>query len=166
MSIFKFDEIILSNKECEYIINLSKNRWEDPSIRVNKPDRSTYFHTFKLGDDKLIDSIFRKISSLLERPIDKIKELQVNRYQVGESFPLHYDQDGTIQYTFLIYLNDGFVGGETHFPNLVTKIIPKQGRAVCWIDSVGERELEYLSLHESVMVESGEKWMMAAFIRF
>ena len=117
MAIFKFDEIILSNKECEYIINLSKNRWESPSIRVNRPDRTTYFHTFKLGDDKLIDYILKKISDLLNKPIDKITGPQVNRYQVGESFPLHYDYDGTIQYTFLIYLNDDFVGGETHFPN-------------------------------------------------
>lgn len=166
MAIFKFDEIILSNKECEYIIDISKNRWESPSIRVNRPDRTTYFHTFKLGDDKLIDYILKKISDLLNKPIDKITGPQVNRYQVGESFPLHYDYDGTIQYTFLIYLNDDFVGGETHFPNLVKRIVPKQGRGVCWVDSIGDCELEYLSLHESMVIESGEKWMMACFVKF
>lgn len=167
MAIFKFDKDFLTREECDFIIYLSKSSYIEPSKRVGRPDRSTYFHTFENGDSEFIDNLKNRISKLIDKPIDNLGSVQVNRYRVGEGFPPHYDYDANgIDYTFLIYLNDDFTGGETHFPNLVTKISPRKGRAIYWINSIeGTNELEYLSLHEALPIESGEKWMIVIWVR-
>ena len=167
MSIFKFNSNFISKDECDFIIKLSKDSFIDPSKRIGRPNRSTYFHTFEDGDCDFIDNIKIKISKIINKSINNISSLQVNRYRVGEGFPPHYDYDGrSNDYTFLIYLNDDFIGGETYFPSLLKKVSPEIGRAIYWTNSVeGTNELEYLSLHEALTVEVGEKWMIVAFIK-
>ncbi|CAI5941903.1 unnamed protein product [Closterium sp. NIES-65] len=56
-------------------------------------------------------------------------ELQLVKYEVGQEYKAHYDgrmlPDGTLEArgTFLVYLNDGFEGGETYFPNVGIKAV-------------------------------------------
>jgi prolyl 4-hydroxylase len=166
MSIFKFDKIFLTPSECDYIIDLSKKSFINPINRVNRPLRSTYFHTFEVGDSDFIDGIRNRISLSIGTSIDNITHMQVNRYAVGEGFPPHYDYHPEIYYTFLIYLNDNFIGGETNFSSLIRKISPKKGRAICWSNCIdGSNEMEYLSLHEALPVLEGEKWMIIAWVK-
>lgn len=67
--------------------------------------------------------------------------------------------------TVLIYLNDGYLGGETHFPHLNWGFKGKPGDAlIFWnISATGERER--LSLHAGAPVQKGEKWLLSNWVR-
>jgi prolyl 4-hydroxylase len=62
------------------------------------------------------------------------------RYDLGQQFNWHYDgaferESGErSQLTFMIYLNDGFEGGETSFEDTI--IVPREGKALFFIHQI------------------------------
>lgn len=80
--------------------------------------------------------------------------LRLYRYGPGERHGAHWDTvvelEGGVQslLTLVFYLNDGFEGGETDFPELGQRIEPRAGRALLF---------QHRILHEATMVRSGEK---------
>ncbi|MBF9220420.1 prolyl hydroxylase family protein [Hymenobacter ruricola] len=77
------------------------------------------------------------------------------RYDVGERFNKHKDgrirpsADIASRWTFLLYLNDGFVGGETEFETLT--VAPQRGAALCF-----RHELR----HKGCAVTEGRKYVL------
>ncbi|CAI5953289.1 unnamed protein product [Closterium sp. NIES-64] len=75
-------------------------------------------------------------------------ELQLVKYEVGQEYKAHYDgrmlPDGTLEArgTFLVYLNDGFEGGETYFPNVGIKVKPERGKAILWYTHLTDQGIE------------------------
>ena len=61
--------------------------------------------------------------------------LRIYKYALGQQFKMHRDgsyirnEKEKSFYTFMIYLNDDFEGGETEFENLFT-VAPKKGTAL------------------------------------
>lgn len=75
------------------------------------------------------------------------------RYLPGQKFNLHKDGRQSVLgnetlFTFLIYLNDNCVGGETFFRQSDLKISPKKGTAILF---------EHQLWHQGMAVESGVK---------
>jgi hypothetical protein len=89
------------------------------------------------------------------------------RYDVGQAFRLHYDgsfERSTFEascLTFMVYLNDGFTGGETAFyehdgtPRV--RVAPEQGMALVF---------EHRQLHEGAPVESGRKYVLRTDVMY
>ncbi|MFT3767179.1 MAG: 2OG-Fe(II) oxygenase [Minicystis sp.] len=83
--------------------------------------------------------------------------LRLYRYGPGERHGAHWDTvvelDGGIRslVTLVFYLNDGFAGGETDFPELERRIAPRAGRALLF---------QHRILHEATSVFSGEKFVL------
>jgi hypothetical protein len=83
--------------------------------------------------------------------------LRVYRYGAGERHGAHWDTvvelDGGVRslLTLVFYLNDGFEGGETDFPELERKIAPRAGRALLF---------QHRILHEATEVRTGEKLVL------
>ena len=83
------------------------------------------------------------------------EQFRVYRYDVGERFNKH--KDGRIRladavasrWTFLLYLNDDFAGGETEFEELT--ITPQRGAALCF-----RHELR----HKGCSVTQGRKYVL------
>ncbi len=67
--------------------------------------------------------------------------------------------------TVLVYLNDGYEGGETDFPKLGWRFKGNAGDAlIFWnLSASGEREMG--SLHAGLPVTKGEKWLLSKWIR-
>src|SRR5258707_1167290 len=80
--------------------------------------------------------------------------VRIYRYEPGQHFGLHQDQsyfgeDGTKSLlTFMVYLNDGFGGGETDFPEQERTIVPEAGTALLF---------QHMLLHAGKRVTSGTK---------
>ena len=82
-------------------------------------------------------------------------QLRFYRYDVGERFNKH--KDGRIRqsagvasrWTFLLYLNDDFAGGETEFEDLT--VAPQRGAALCF-----RHELR----HKGCPVAQGRKYVL------
>ena len=66
--------------------------------------------------------------------------------------------------TFMIYLNDGFKGGGTNFPNQNMVVVPETGKAVTWENIKDGKVLEEY-MHEGVALEEGKKYIITAWWR-
>jgi hypothetical protein len=83
--------------------------------------------------------------------------LRLYRYGPGERHGAHWDTvvelEGGVQslLTLVFYLNDGFEGGETDFPELGQRIAPRVGRALLF---------QHRVLHEATEVLAGEKYVL------
>lgn len=88
------------------------------------------------------------------------KDLRFYRYVPGQRFKMHKDgpwtEGGlTSQLTLLVYLNDGFAGGDTGFRDF--RVAPKQGDALFFIHD---------TWHEGAAVESGVKYVLRSDVLY
>jgi prolyl 4-hydroxylase len=83
--------------------------------------------------------------------------LRLYRYGPGERHGAHWDTVVELpdsvrsMITLVFYLNDGFAGGETDFPELGRRIVPKRGMALLF---------QHRVLHEASEVTRGEKLVL------
>ena len=175
----------LTSEECDRVIGLagpnlftskvytSDSDLEDKNVRIS--DQCW----IKDSDDEFIAHLSRRISEITGTDIKSQEELQVVRYKPGGFYKPHFDACnketddctrlnnglGPRFITFIIYLNDGFDGGETFFPQINTKVVPKRGKAVVFYNVDDEGEILPKSLHGGLDVKNGEKWMCNKWIR-
>lgn len=135
-----------------------------PDIRNNQrtlvddPERAEalWQRTEPLLPDHVLRSGRASATGLNER-------LRFYRYQPGQRFALHGDgyyrrPDGseTSRMSFLVYLNEGFEGGETDLVDLGV-VTPKTGLALCF---------RHPYLHEGRAVRSGVKYVLRTDIMY
>ncbi len=83
--------------------------------------------------------------------------LRLYRYDPGQKHGAHWDSvvelDGGVKslLTLVFYLNDGFEGGATEFPELEKSIVPRTGRALLF---------QHRILHEATAVKVGTKYVL------
>ncbi|WP_269759142.1 2OG-Fe(II) oxygenase [Variovorax sp. E3] len=88
------------------------------------------------------------------------KDLRFYKYTPGQRFKMHKDgpwhEDGlTSQLTLLVYLNDGFTGGETDFREFRVK--PEAGAALLFVHD---------TWHEGAAVEAGVKYVLRSDVLY
>lgn len=96
-------------------------------------------------------------------PCGVFTPLRIYRYQIGQRFGLHEDQSyfgpcGEVSLlTLLVYLNDGFRGGETEFPEQGKTVVPQTGAALLF---------QHRVLHAGNPVVSGLKYVLRTDVLF
>lgn len=173
---------VLSEEECDELISLSKDRLQ-PSRTVDKttgkeiitPGRTSKGMYFNLSENALIAKIEHRIAELTHFSIENGEGLQVLNYEIGEEYKQHFDffppnkvnpsKGGQRVGTFLIYLNDVISGGETVFPKAGVSIVPKKGSAVYFHYGNSLGQVDRMSVHSSIPVVEGEKWVATKWIR-
>jgi len=122
-----------------------------------------------------------KITSLITRlPIENQEHLNIINYRKDGHYVPHYDfflegaenyeadmeRGGQRAYSVLFYLNSSYDGGETGFPKLDNfKIEPRIGRVLFWSNFSENKPIEE-SLHSSLPVEKGTKWIGVKWVRY
>ena len=133
----------LTNEECEEFVSLIDNNnqrssmtGEEKYIRIINNSRTSNT-SFLSNKNNLVSLIKQRIAQQIGVDINKLETLQGVKYQSGQYFAPHHDgysgirkekltkESGNRVWTFLIYLNDDFEGGETNFPKLNYEIKPK-----------------------------------------
>lgn len=173
---------VLSMEECDELIHHSVDRLQ-PSHVIDAdsgevkaaPGRTSKGMYFSLGENALVSKIEQRIAELTNYPVETGEGLQVLNYKVGEEYKSHFDYFPTSQVkpeqggqrigTVLIYLNDVPAGGETVFPKAGVSIVPKKGSAVYFHYCNSKGQVDRLSLHTSIPVATGEKWVATKWIR-
>lgn len=144
---------------------------------VRDDDRSNSAGTFKLTDLNFPVILIRhRIANTLGAPVDHFERSAVFRYRIGQMFVEHADyvspsftaeirERGQRPWTFLVYLNSAFGGGETHFSVIDKKFRGETGDAFFWrnLDAAGLPD--EATLHAGLAPTSGEKWAFSQFIR-
>jgi hypothetical protein len=103
----------------------------------------------------------------------------VLHYAVGQQFTPHFDflepgapgfaadmaRKGQRVGTFLVYLNEGFEGGETAFPMLGLKFRGRPGDALFFANLEPSGAPDRRTLHAGLPPTAGEKWLLSQWIR-
>ena len=177
---------VLSPDECDEMIERSRHRLKR-STTVNpatgKEDvirnRTSEGIWYQRGEDAFIEKMDRRISSLMNWPVENGEGLQTLHYGTTGEYRPHFDyfppdqpgsavhtaQGGQRVSTLVIYLNDVPDGGETIFPEAGMSVAAVKGGAVYFRYMNGQRQLDPLTLHGGAPVLGGDKWIMTKWMR-
>jgi len=134
----------------------------------------------RIGEMNVFTEVVRnRISAATRLPVPLFEPAQVLHYAVGQRFKPHHDyldpanpayreslgQFGQRIATFLIYLNDGYEGGETSFPSIGLNYKAREGDALFFANVTREGAPDPKTLHAGLPPTSGEKWVFSQWIR-
>ena len=172
--IVKFHNV-LSDEECQTLIECAASRLKRSKL-ANKEFsqiRTSSGMFFDENEDPLITTIEKRVSTLMNVPIEHAEGLQVLHYEPGQEFKAHFDyfnehhpssKNNRIS-TLVMYLNEVEQGGDTTFPNLGLTVTPTKGSAVYFEYFYNDQRLNELTLHSSAPVIRGEKWVATQWMR-
>ena len=120
-----------------------------------------------------------RLSAACGLPVNAMETPQVLHYTVGQQFRLHEDYlvpDGAYRArdlathgqrakTLLIYLNDGFEGGETDFPTLGLRYKGAKGEALMFPNVLADGSPDLRMRHAGLPPTAGEKWLFSQWVR-
>lgn len=159
---------VLTDDEIEYIQMMSTDKMtESKMVGSDSPDTTRRKSNQCWLTDERIRDMSRKVGRLVNRNPHKSEDLQVVKYGVTDFYKPHHDtccfekcKDPAANKrlkTVIVYLNDDFEGGETHFPNLNLKFKPRKGDAVAFDTYNLLGQCDTRALHEGLPVTRGVK---------
>ena len=176
-----------SPAECRWLIETAHERLGpstvyDYSTGALRPDprRTSRAAMFTFDEIDLVTEMIRaRISASLRLPLQRFEVSQVLHYAPGQEFKPHHDYfdpaaegfqeeialRGQRVATLLIYLNDAFEGGQTHFPSLGFSYRGEIGDSIAFFSVDPEGQPEPLTLHAGLPPTSGEKWIFSQWVR-
>lgn len=172
----------LSEEECAALIRRSEALAYEPGTVagvVNENVRNN--ERVIIDEESLASDLFHRAEPFLPRVLENHRLVGFNerwrfyRYRPGQTFNPH--RDGSYvrmktweesELTFMIYLNDGMVGGETKFfadveqafqqpPSPYLSVQPKAGTALVFLHSIW---------HEGAVVQSGLKYVLRTDVMY
>lgn len=176
----------LTEEECDHLINMAKATIK-PSTTVD-PETGEYIQVaartssgtyFSLRQTEIISNIEERIADIVGLPVENGEGLQVLNYQIGQEYKPHFDffdpnhkgshvvmaNGGQRVATCLMYLHTPEEGGETCFPEVDLKVPPLRGDAILFFNMYPNGEVDRMSLHSSLPVTKGEKWVSTKWVR-
>jgi prolyl 4-hydroxylase len=184
-SLAVFDDV-MSEDECAQLIaaarpHLRPSTIVDPATGKDSQSaaRSSEGMFFRLAENPLVERLDRRLSALMQLPMDHGEGLQVLRYPVGAQSTPHYDflmptsdanraslaRSGQRVSTLIVYLNAVERGGETVFPESGLEVAPRRGSALYFEYCNADGQLDPQSLHAGAPVVAGEKWIVTKWMR-
>ncbi|MFJ8071059.1 2OG-Fe(II) oxygenase [Peribacillus sp. NPDC096447] len=167
---------VLSDDECDELIRLSKDKMHRSKIGVThevNEIRTSSSMFFQENEYDIITKIEKRISSIMNIPIEHGDGIQILKYTPGQEYKAHFDfftstslaaKNNRIS-TIIMYLNDVEHGGETFFPKLNFSVSPRKGMAVYFEYFYNDKNLNELTLHSGAPVITGEKWVATQWMR-
>lgn len=117
----------------------------------------------------VIQAINRRIAAATRTDFMQGEPLTVLRYGPGQQYRPHLDTlpnpANQRILTAILYLNEGYRGGETVFPLLDVKIVPRTGDLLVFENVDAQGAPEPRSRHAGLPVISGTKWIATRWIR-
>ncbi|MDR3427127.1 2OG-Fe(II) oxygenase [Silvimonas sp.] len=177
---------VFSHEECDELVKLSQARLKRSTIVDPKTgqdavieERTSFGTFFHVNENEFIARLDRRISEVMNWPVENGEGLQILNYKVGgeykphfdyfpESDPgsrVHLDRGGQRVSTLIVYLNDVEEGGSTVFPELGLTVGPKKGAAVYFEYTNSSGQVDPMTLHGGLPVLKGEKWIVTKWMR-
>jgi prolyl 4-hydroxylase len=170
-SIFTIRDVLTAD-ECQQMIAFAEQRGFDAAtinaLGVQRLDKDTRNNDRVIDDDfELAKRLWSRVEKFMPRllsgrPVRGLNErFRYYRYTPGQRFAWHFDgsfarPNGEVSLlTFMIYLNEGYAGGETQFESV--SVAGKLGMAL-----VFEHEL----LHEGAEVTGGIKYVLRSDVMY
>lgn len=170
----------LTKEECERLIDMSAGKMHTAGVLGSSNDNyRTAENTWINETNDLTLKIKNIVMHKTKLPHENQEVIHVVKYSVGGEYKTHHDffhpntdyydaatkVGGQRAYSCLFYLNDGFEGGKTDFPQLNKTIEPKQGKLIIWRNTEPDGTLNHNTLHAGLPVTEGEKWICIVWVR-
>ncbi|RCJ28165.1 hypothetical protein A6S26_11515 [Nostoc sp. ATCC 43529] len=179
--IFTLDNILLSQECAEYINFTESIGYTDAPISTirgfqMRPDIRNNERVI-VDDYQWAFDLWQRVSDYIPKTIGRWQAVGLNerfrfyRYDPGQRFAIHHDgsyrrpngEESLL--TFMIYLNEGFEGGETRFhlsPRYYKElsnitVVPVTGMALCFVHEL---------VHEGVAVVQGRKYVLRSDVMY
>jgi prolyl 4-hydroxylase len=173
---------ILNQEECDYIIKTADASFARSSvIGDDGPNETRTSETAWISkSDPVARKVIEHACKLAGKPYENSEDLQVVRYLPGTYYRAHHDacceesescsifanRGGQRMGTLLVYLNDEFTDGETHFPDYGDiKIKAPKGSAIFFEPLGSSDKCHPKALHAGLPISSGTKYVCNAWVR-
>lgn len=163
--------------ECLHVAQAAANMLEPASV-FDPASHRMIAHPIRNSDNAPIgptweslpiQAINRRIAAATATDVRQGEPLTVLRYQRGQEYRPHVDTlpagDNQRVLTAILYLNDGYIGGETSFPMLDLAVQPRTGDLLVFANVDAAQKPEPRSRHAGLPVRSGQKWIATRWIR-
>lgn len=170
---------------CNWLASRAYDRLKPAMMRDNRTGasrpldmRTCTDFIFDIVDGGIVLLLLRvKISRTTNIPVPHMEPPQIFHYALGEEIKPHrdvllegeqaYGRDGTYTgdrvATFLLYLNDGYEGGETEFPTANYRFKGRAGDAI-FFGNYRDKKPDPASLHSAAPVTRGEKFIFSQWL--
>jgi prolyl 4-hydroxylase len=169
---------LFSAEECRYV-QLIADPWLEPAMiyavdgtATRDPHRdSDNMVVTPLAEDLVIQAINRCIAVASGTDYSWGEPLHVLRYRPGQQYRPHHDAHGLgppekrRRATSLLYLNDAYEGGETHFPEIGVTVRGAVGDLLIFHNLTVDQLPDPRMTHCGLPVTRGEKWLATRWIR-
>ena len=169
---------LFSTAECRYLMLLG-TPWLERAMVVDRetgegrldPARDADTSSFPpLAEDLVVQAINRCIAEASGTRPSWGEPLSILRYAPGQQYHPHHDAIGAEQsevrhWTALIWLNEDYEGGETHFPDAGVTVRGKVGDMLLFRNVTDDGQPDGRMMHAGLPVTSGVKWMASRWIR-
>lgn len=168
---------LLSAAECDHLIALATPAIRPASIVDPATGRSTAHPTRKAGmmnigperRDLAVLLIEARLAAASQTSLAQAEPLAVLRYQPGDEYRPHLDTlpGATNQRlaTVLVYLNEGYTGGATSFPDANLSVAGRRGDALIFRNLTADGRPDPATRHAGEPVVAGVKWLASRWIR-
>ncbi len=172
---------------CDWIIARAQGRFAPATVfgpsgegAVKEGDRTNSFAGFDLLNiDLVVLLILDRLAAACGGSPGAMEPPHVLHYAVGQQFASHYDfldpevaghvgdlaRHGQRTQTLLIYLNEGFEGGETDFPLLDVRFKGGKGDLLIFANADRDGAPDRRMLHAGLPPTAGEKWVLSQWVR-
>lgn len=172
---------------CDYLIDRSRPRLKRAQVFDARagglkfdPMRTNSSAAYSVIDTDVVMQLVRaRMARATGVAFDTLEPVEVLHYSGGETYRPHVDffhpslpnyademrVRGQRIRTCLVYLNDGYDGGETAFPKLGMRFRGAVGEALVFDNVLGDGTGDMDTLHTGLPPTSGEKWLLSQWIR-
>ena len=172
---------LFTSEECDWIVNNIPKFF--PSLNYNVKEKKSEVTDYRTSSsfsdasgifDKIRQKIFDSIKDQFDNiTIEQLENLHILRYNEEEEYKKHTDffnnpttkvTDNDRIATAILYLNEGFKGGETLFSDIGLKIVPEKGSLV-FFDYKYSYETNNKTMHTGLPVIEGTKYIATIWVR-
>lgn len=164
-----------SSAECDYLVRVAEPSYQPSMVddgqggQVRDPIRTSDGSPIHwLLEDPAVHALNRRLAAISGTSYEQGEPLQILRYRPGEQYHPHVDwlgEENQRVQTALIYLNEGYEGGETLFVKTGLQVKGRKGDALVFRSSGEDRQLDPLSEHAGLPVTRGTKYIASRWIR-
>jgi hypothetical protein len=177
----------VTGRVCDWLIERARGRLERARVYdvrrqtdIVDDSRTNSFAVFNAMAADLVHLLVQaRMVAGCGQPVSHMEASTVLHYAVGQTIGYHYDfvdpadpghaeevrTRGHRVATFLVYLNDGYEGGETVFPRLGIRHAGRRGEGLLFVNTLRDGQADLRTLHSGESPTRGEKWVFSQFVR-
>ncbi len=162
--------------ECDYLANAAAPMLT-PSVVVDERSGRHVPHPIRTSDgasfpwlieNPAVNALNRRIAAASGTKVTQGEPLQILRYRPGQQYRNHLDAvpglDNHRVMTMIVYLNDGYQGGETQFVRTGLNVRGRKGDAILFRNTLADGRADPMSEHAGLPVTAGTKLIASRWI--